>query len=62
VGDAIRYDLNGTARSVADSFIAGVAVAHHTWELHGLGDPSAVFLPIQINRQVHCSSISRAEP
>jgi len=62
VSDAIRYDLNGTALSVADSFIASVAVAHHTWKLHGLGDPPAVFFPIQINRQVHCSSISRAEP
>lgn len=58
VCNSVSNDLNSEALSVADRFIASPPVTHHARKLKGIGDPATVFLPIQINRQLHFFIIS----
>ena len=46
VCNAVSYDFDGEALSVADRLIASLPVTHHAGKLKGIGDPAAVFLPI----------------
>lgn len=48
--DLFRIDCSDRIASSADSFLAVMAVTHHAGKLHRLGDPTAVFLPIDLNR------------
>jgi hypothetical protein len=52
VGDAIRDDIDREACHVADGLVATLAVAHHTGNLHRLGDPATIFFAVQLNREV----------
>ena len=56
--DAVGNDFDSEALSIADRFITSSPVTHHTRKLEGISDPATVFLPIQINRQVHPFIIS----
>ena len=51
--DSICDHFNREAFSVADSFLASLAVRHYTWQFEGLSDPTAVFFPVQVDRKVH---------
>jgi ABC-type glucose/galactose transport system permease subunit len=53
VGDAVCNDFDGEALGIADGLVPGFAVAHHPRNLQSFGDPSAVFLAVQVNRQIH---------
>ena len=60
--DSVGNDFDSEALSIADRFITSPPVTHHTRKLEGISDPATVFLPIQINRQVHSFIISCRTP
>ena len=43
---------------IANRLISSLAVTHHAGKLYSLGDPAAVLLAIQLDSQVHFSSIA----
>jgi hypothetical protein len=58
VRDSICDHFNREAFSVADSFLASLAVRHYTRQFEGLSDPAAVFFTVQVDRKVHSFIIS----
>ena len=57
VGYSIGNYLDRKAFGIADRFISSLAVTHYAGKLQSLSNPAAVFLPIQLDRQVHFFSI-----
>ncbi len=53
MSDAVGNHLNSEALGVGDRFVPALAIAHHAWQLESLRDPAAIFLKIQVNRQIH---------
>lgn len=58
VGDYVDCESLG----IADCLFPGKPVTHHAGQFEGLGDPAAVVLAIQVNRQIHFSIIRLATP
>ena len=59
MGDAVGNYLNREALRIADRLVPSLAVAHHARKLESFGDPAAIFLAIQIDRQLHFFIIPR---
>jgi hypothetical protein len=57
MGDAVCNDFDREALSIADGLYSSLAVTHHAWNLQSFGDPAAILLAVQINRQIHPFSI-----
>lgn len=53
VRNAVGNDLNGETLSITDRFITSLAVTHDSRKFEGVGDPAAVVLLLQLNRQLH---------
>ncbi len=53
MGDAAGDDLNGEAFGIADCLIPGPAIAHDPRKLEGFRDPAPIFLPVELDRQIH---------
>ena len=53
VDDAVSNDLDSEALSVADRLVPSLAVTHHARKFESFGDPAAIFLAVQVNRQIH---------
>jgi hypothetical protein len=53
MSDTVCNDLDSEALDIDDRLVAALAVAHYAWQLKSLRDPAAIFLEIQINRQIH---------
>ena len=53
VGDAIGKHLDREVLSSTDRFFAELAVTHHSRKLENFRDPAAVFLPVQVDCQIH---------
>ena len=53
VSNAVGNDFDSEALSVADRLITRLPVRHHARKFQRIGDPAAVFLPLQVNRQLH---------
>ena len=53
MGDAGCNDFDREAFHIADGLVSSFAVTHHPRNLQCFGDPAAVFLAVQVNRQIH---------
>jgi len=53
MSDAVGNDLDREALGVCDRLDPGLAIAHDARQLESLRDPAAVFLKVQVNRQIH---------
>ncbi len=51
--DAVGNDLDSEAFSVTDRLVPSLSVTHYAGKLESVGDPAAIFLAIQVNRQIH---------
>jgi len=49
----VGNDLDSETLGIGDCLIPALAIAHYAWKLKSFRDPAAVFLPIQVNRQIH---------
>ena len=54
---AVGNNLDSEALSIANRFFPDLAVTHYSRKLKNFRDPAAVFLPIQVNCQIHSSII-----
>jgi len=59
---SIGDDFNGQLFRVADGFLPGGAVRHHTRQFEGFGDPAAVVFSVDLNREVHVPYHSAHKP
>jgi len=53
VDNTVGNDFNSEALSIADGFVPALAVTDHTWEFERLHYPAAIFLPVEVDRQIH---------
>ena len=59
MGNPVGDHLDREALGAADRAVAGLAVTHHPGQFEGFSDPAAVFLAVQLNRQIHSFIILR---
>ena len=60
--DAVGDDLDGQFFRVADGFFPSCAVTHDSGQLHGFGNPAAIFLAVEFNGKNHSPSIHQLAP
>ena len=53
VDDPVGNDLDSEAFSLTDRLVPSLSVTHYAGKLESFGDPAAIFLAIQVNRQIH---------
>jgi len=53
MSDAVGNHLNSETLNAGDRLVPALAIAHNAWQLKSLRDPAAIFLTIQVNRQIH---------
>jgi hypothetical protein len=55
MSDAVGNDLNREALGIGNRLLPALAIAHYARKLESLRDPAAIFLNLQVNRQLHSS-------
>jgi len=53
MSDPIGNHLNSQALGVRNCLIPALAIAHYAGQFESFRDPAAIFLDIQVNRQIH---------
>ncbi len=58
--DPILNSFNRQTFHVSHCLVTSFAVTHNTREFQDFGDPPTVVFPIQVNREIHASMISKS--